>query len=71
MGLAYADIELVNADDEALVRRHVIEEDEIRRMKTTMLVDSRAYMMAINETIQSQLELPLVEMRKIQVADGG
>lgn len=35
-----------------------------------MLVDSGAYMMALNETIQSQLELPLVEMRRVQVADG-
>jgi hypothetical protein len=70
MGLAYADIELINADDEALVRRHVIDKDEVRTLRITMLVDSRAYMMAINETIQSQLELPLVEMRKVQVADG-
>ena len=70
MGLTYADIELINADDEALVRRNIIGQDEIRSLKTTMLVDSGAYMMAINETIQSQLELPLVEMRKVQLADG-
>ncbi len=68
MGLIYADIELINADDEALVRRHIIDEDEIRRLRTVMLVDTGAYMMAINVTIQSQLELPLVEMRKVQVA---
>ncbi len=66
MGLAYADIELINADDEALVRRHIIGEDEVRRLRTAMRVNSGAYMMAINETIQSQLELPLVEMRKVQ-----
>jgi hypothetical protein len=70
MGLTYADIELVNADDEALVRRNIIGEDEVRRIRTSMLVNSGAYMMAINDTIQSQLELPLVEMRKVQVADG-
>ena len=69
MGLTYADIELINADDEALARRHIIGEDEIRSLRTTMLVNSGAYMMAINETIQSQLELPLVEMRKVQLAD--
>lgn len=61
-------IELINADDEALVRRHIIGEDEIRSVRATMLVDSGAYMMAINETIQSQLNLPMVEMRKVQVA---
>ena len=69
MGLTYAEIELTNADDEALVRRNVIGEDEVRSLRTTMLVDTRAYMMAINETIQSQLELPLVEMRKVQLDD--
>jgi clan AA aspartic protease len=34
-----------------------------------MLADSGAYMMAINETIQSQLELPFIEKRKVQLAD--
>jgi hypothetical protein len=29
-----------------------------------MLVDSGAYMMAINETIQAQLQLPYIEKRK-------
>ncbi|MEJ7677747.1 MAG: hypothetical protein WKG06_07740 [Segetibacter sp.] len=68
MGLIYADTEPINSDDEALVRRN-IGEDEIRSLRVTMLVESRAYMMAINETIESQLELPLVEMRKVQLAD--
>ena len=70
MGMVYADIELINEDDRALARRHVIGEEEVRRVKLNMLVDSGAYMMAINETIQSQLELPLVDKRKVQVADG-
>ena len=70
MGLVYADIELINAVDLELVRRHVIGEDEIKRIKLTMLVDSGAYMMAINETIQQQLDLPFVEKRKVQLASG-
>ena len=69
MGLVYADIELTNGDDIALARKNIIGEDEIRRMHLNMLVDSGAYMMAINETIQSQLELPFIEKRKVQVAD--
>ena len=69
MGLVYAEIELINAGDIELARRHYIGEEEIKRIKVTMLVDSGAYMMAINETIQSQLELPFVEKRKVQVAD--
>lgn len=32
MELTYADIELINADDEALVRRNIIGEDEIRSL---------------------------------------
>jgi clan AA aspartic protease len=69
MGLVYAEIELINAGDIELARRHYIGQEEIKQMKLTMLVDSGAYMMAINETIQSQLELPFVEKRKVQVAD--
>ena|SRR5882762_7050439 len=70
MGLVYADIELTNAVDVVLAKRHVIGEDEIKRVSLTMLVDSDAYMMAINETIQSQLELSFVEKRKVQVTGG-
>ncbi|SDD10791.1 pepsin/retropepsin-like aspartic protease family protein [Niabella drilacis] len=70
MGLVYADIELINAADLEFAKRHVIGEEEVRRMRLNILVDSGAYMMAINETIQSQLELPFVEKRKVQLASG-
>ncbi len=70
MGLVYAEIELINAGDLEMVRRKLMNQDEIKRMHINVLVDSGAYMMAINETIQSQLELPLIEKRKVQVADG-
>ncbi len=70
MGLVYADIELINADDVALARRKVIDENDVKRMHINMLADSGAYMMAINETIQEQLSLPLIEQRKAQMADG-
>ena len=69
MGMVYADIELINADDVAYAKRHIIGEEEIKRVFLNMLVDSGAYMMAINETIQSQLELPFIEKRKVQMAD--
>ncbi len=32
MGLVYAEIELINAEDIALARRHFIGEEEIKRM---------------------------------------
>ncbi|OLY91113.1 clan AA aspartic protease, AF_0612 family [Cnuella takakiae] len=70
MGLVYADIELINGDDLALVRRHIIGEEEVKRMRVNALVDTGSYMLCINENIQEQLELPVVEKRKAQLADG-
>jgi clan AA aspartic protease len=70
MGMVYADIELINTADLEMSRRHLIGEEEVKRMRLTMLADSGAYMMAINENIQSQLELPFVEKRKAVMADG-
>jgi clan AA aspartic protease len=70
MGLVYAEIELINAEDLALARKHIIGEEEVKRMRVNMLVDSGAYFMAINESIQSQLELPVIEKRKAVMANG-
>jgi clan AA aspartic protease len=70
MRLVYAEIELINSDDLALVRRNMLDKEDVRHMRINMMVDSGAYMMAINETIQSQLEFPFIEKRKVQVADG-
>ena len=62
MGIVYADIEMV--------RRSLMDKDDIKKMRVNMLVDSGAYMMAINETIQEQLQLPFKEKRKSIMADG-
>src|SRR5580692_10082363 len=70
MGVVYAEIELINAVDVEMAKRYRIGEEEIRRMRLTMLVDSGANMMAINETIQSQMDFPFVEKRKVQLASG-
>ena len=70
MGLIYADIELINADDLAFARKHIIGEEEIKRMPVKVLVDTGSYMLAINETIQEQLQFPIVEKRKAQLANG-
>lgn len=70
MGLVYADVELINADDLALARKSIIGEEEIKRMQINILADSGAYMMAVNDTIQGQLNLPFVEKRKAQMASG-
>lgn len=53
-----------------MVRRHMMDEDEVRKMYVTMLVDSGAYNLCINEVIQEQLQFPIVEKRKAQLANG-
>lgn len=70
MGTVYAEIELINSDDLAYARRHIIGEEEIKRMRVTMLVDTGAYMMCINENIQEYLQLPFNERKRCEIADG-
>jgi clan AA aspartic protease len=70
MGLVYADIELINGGDLELARRGYIDKDEVKRMWVNALVDTGSYMLAINENIQEQLQLPVVEKRKAQLANG-
>ncbi len=53
MGMVYAEVELIKATDLEIARRHITGEEEIKRMRLIMLADSGAYMMAINENIQS------------------
>jgi len=70
MGVVYADIELINADDLAMVRRFKIGEEEVKRMTIKMLVDTGSVYMCINENVQEQLQLPVIEKRKGQLANG-
>lgn len=64
MGTIYAEITLINGSDVEMARRHLIGEEEIRKITVEMLVDTGAYMMCINESIREQLGLPLIERRK-------
>ncbi len=70
MGLVYADIELINGGDMEMARRNIIGEDEIKKMNVNMLVDTGSIYMCINENIKEQLQLPIIEKRKGQLADG-
>ena len=70
MGSVYADITLINAGDIEMAKRNVIGQDEVKQMTVRMLVDSGAYMMGINQTIQQQLQLLFIEKRKVILADG-
>jgi clan AA aspartic protease len=70
MGLVYADIKLTNVDDLALVKRGFLEKNAVRTMEVSALVDSGAYMMAVNENIKNQLGLDVIDKRTAQLADG-
>lgn len=70
MGLIYAEIELINGEDLALARKNIIGEEEVKRIPVKMLVDTGSYMLAINENIQEYLQLPVVERRRAELADG-
>ena len=70
MPVIYAEIELINGEDLVLARRHFIGEDKIKRMTVNMLVDTGSVYMCINENIQEQLQLPVLEQRKGQLANG-
>ena len=70
MGLVYADVELINSGDMEMARRYMIGEDEVKRINVNMLVDTGAYNLCINESIQEQLDLPFIEKRKAQLANG-
>ena len=70
MGIVYADIEIVSADDLALARKGYIKQENVKSEKVRALVDTGAYMMCINEHIKSQLDLAKVSSMEAELADG-
>jgi len=70
MGLIYAEIELANSGDIYLAQKGFIKKEEIKKVTVKALVDSGAYMMAINEEICEQLDLPFIEEQSAILADG-
>src|SRR5947209_3312561 len=69
MGVVHAEIELVNSGDIAIAKRGIIRPEEVRRIKVNALVDSGAYMLAINENIQQQLGLDKIGEQTARYAD--
>ena len=63
MGNIYAEIELINSGDLEMVRRHYPNKDDVKRMKVAALVDTGSYMLANNENVQEQLQLPVVDKK--------
>ncbi|MDX2197077.1 MAG: hypothetical protein NW207_11745 [Cytophagales bacterium] len=70
MGLTYAEIELVNSEDIGLARRNFISPEDIRSIRVNALVDSGSYMLAINEGVQEYLQLPVIEQKFAELANG-
>lgn len=68
--MVYADVTLINGEDLILAKKHIIGEEEVKYMTVKFLIDTGSYMLAINETIQEQLQLPVLEKRKAQLANG-
>lgn len=69
MGLVYAEIELTSFDDIVLHRRGFLDEDKIKKVKVSALVDTGSYMLTINDKIRHQLDLPLIEKQFSVLAD--
>lgn len=70
MGLVYAEIKLTNSGDLELVRRNYLNKEEVRSLEVVAMVDSGAYMLAINESIKEQLGLSVTDKQSAQLADG-
>ena len=70
MRLIYVNLELISGDDLVLHRRGYIDSTKIKRMTVKALVDTGAYMLAINEQIKQQLDLPQVDEQIAELADG-
>jgi clan AA aspartic protease len=70
MGLVQATIELVNSWELENARRGLIDQDTVKSMQVEMLVDTGSLYMCINETVCEQLNLPVLDKKKGQLADG-
>jgi clan AA aspartic protease len=70
MGLIYEEFELLNAGDIYAAKMGYIKEDQVKKVKAQLLVDSGAYMLAINENVRLQLNLPKVDEQIAELANG-
>lgn len=70
MGLVHSEIELVRGADVVLHQEGIIKIEQIKKMTVTALVDSGAYMLAINKNVKAQLDLRVIDNQIAQLADG-
>lgn len=69
MGYVHADIELINQHDMHDAKRNIIGQEEIRRLRARALVDTGSYYLCINENMQEILQLPVLERRRLRLAN--
>jgi clan AA aspartic protease len=69
MGMVHAEIEIINLKDLIKAEEYLLDQDEIRRMHITVLVETGPWLLCINENIQSYLNLPFIEKRRFRAAD--
>ena len=69
IGPVYADIELLNFSDLVLNQRGYLPEINIRRVRIKALVNSGAFDLFINAEIKKQLDLPVLERRRVELPD--
>jgi len=70
MGQVHAEIELISGEDMLHARRGNLDIDEIKKIRITALVDTGSVLLAINENIQEYLQLPVVNRKPYQMANG-
>jgi clan AA aspartic protease len=63
-------VELINLSDRHLAEAGYIKPEQVRKMSVNVMVDSGEVMLAINETIKSQLGLKVKERQSFSLADG-
>jgi clan AA aspartic protease len=70
MGHVHAEIEIINSIELGMAKRHLLDQDEVKRMHITVMVDSGAWKLCINENIQSIMNLPFARKEGLRLADG-
>ncbi|HMS70482.1 MAG TPA: hypothetical protein PKD18_20185 [Saprospiraceae bacterium] len=70
MGIFRQEVEIINANDTALLKAGYIKESEVRQMKVEMKVDTGAYMIWINEELKNQLGLEINDRQEGVLANG-
>ena len=71
MGTVHAEITLKNAADQAGIREGRLKEHELRSVTVTVVIDTGAATLVINEELCQKLGLGITEERSVKLANGG